>query len=259
MRSLLRTLRSIIPTGALLALLIARPAGAWPLRAGLELQGGLGVAGTDLGIGSSVLGGGDGAEWIGRVAGSLSSGSAGGAEWRAGLALQRWVIRGGTDVTYTVQSGPSITTETVTFTITQTVQELVLPLEVRLRPAPTSAWFLDLGPEVAVLLSARQRSDAGSPRPAQGAARRGAAPSASEAGIFEEVGTFGGSRDVGSRFSAVSVGVVAGLGREWGQARPMQLSLRVQQGLLDQERASRAVVRPTRLLLGWGVTFRPRR
>ena len=239
----------------LLVLLSAGAARAWPVRTGLELQGGLGLAGTDLGVGTSVLGSGEGAEWFGRLGASFASRAPGGAEWRAGLAFQQWVIRDGLDITYTVTSGPAIERMTLTFEVTQTLQELTLPIEVRLRPSASSAWFLDLGPEVNVLLSARQRAEAGTPRPSGAAMRRAPSPSASQAGIFEEVGTFGGTRDVTSRFAAASVSAVAGFGFEWGRAHPMQTSLRLQQALFDQERASRAVVRPTRLLLGWGVTF----
>ena len=190
---------------SLLALLYASVAEAWPVRVGLDLQGGLCLVGTDLGVGPSVLGDGE--------------------------------------------SG------TLTFEVTQTLQELTIPIEVRLRPSPSSAWFLDVGPEVNVLLSARQRADAGTSRPSGSSMRRAPSPSASQAEIFEDVGTFGGTRDVTSRFTAASVAVVAGLGLEWGGTHPMQTSLRLQQAIFDQERASPAVVRPTRLLLGWGVSF----
>ena len=254
------TRRSAIAAAATLfavLLLSVAPASAWPMRAGLELQGGVVLAGTEIGIGSSALTGGADQEWTGRITLTLAPPLPGGVQWRTGLAYQRWTIRDQVAFTFVPTSGP-LSGQTVTFALTQTVQELVLPLHARFAPADGLGWFLELGADVNLRLSVRQRNESDDPvtaslsPPARG---RTTGPLGAQAEIFEDVGTFGSSNDVTNRFVPVALAATAGLGHRWGSARPVQVSLTLQQGLHDQEDASVAVVRPTRAVLGVGIDW----
>jgi len=246
--------RSLVAT---LALVGAARAEAGPLRLGLELQAGTVVTGTQLGIGDAALTDGAGTEWTGRIALTLSPRQVAGATWRVGLGFQQWQVRDDLEVTYVPTGGP-ITPTTITYDLSQTLQELVLPLRIRLGRPDGAGWYLDLGADVAVRLGARQElttddPDASVAQPL--ATDRVPGTLAPEADIFEEVGTFDGSTGVAERFVPVAVGASAGIGFGWATMRPLQICLTLQQALHDQERAGSAVVRPTRVVLGLGIGF----
>lgn len=230
---------------------VSAPAAASPLRATLALQAGAVVAGTQLGIGDAALTDGAGLEWTGRLTCSIAARDPAGLDWRTGVAYQQWSIRDDLEIRY-LATGGSLTPMALRYTLTQTVQELVVPLQVRLTRSEASGWFLDLGADVALRLGVQQRLEAGDPVPVSSAPRT-AAPLAAQADIFEEVGTFDGDTGVAGRFVPVAVGASAGVGYAWTAARPRHVSITLQQALHDQERASVAVVRPTRLAIEVGV------
>lgn len=235
--------------------LTARVVDAWPWRAGLELQTGMVLAGSDIGIGSSALTDGAGSEWTGRLTLALSRPQAGGWQWRTGVAYQLWTIRDEVSFTFVPTSGPL---QTVTLDLTQSVHELVVPLHTRFTSTDGRGWTLELGADVALRLAVRQRSESPESQTFSllvPAGSREITPLAVGAEIFEDVGTFDGTNDITQRFVPVAIGASAGLGYQWAGTLPVHVGLTLQQGLHDQEDASIAVVRPTRVVLGLCVSL----
>ena len=215
-------------------------------RTGLELGGGILAGGAVVGWGSGSLPAASGPWWSARVGVTVARTASDRFEWRSGLTLQQWEVGAGTAIRYTVTTGPTPSTWALPLEPSQTFRELVVPFAVRLRAGEPSPWFLDLAAEFQVLLSARERTRFGTPAPAASRARPGG-PLRGQAEIFEDAGTFGGDRDVRSRFTPVAAGARIGVGRWLGRERTWSFRAQVLQGLTDRERASRAVVRPTRL------------
>lgn len=214
--------------GALALVLMALPAIAaasgWRPRVGFEVGPNLGHmnAGPMMGHGDWSFGGG-----AGLVAGWQLGG---GWALETGPGWQRQLGHGTGNIV-AVFTGP----QPLQFTFDQTValDRIEMPMRLAFRP-PGTAWSLEAGVSPAWLARAERTSDLASWAASSqyvSMARGGAEPNAA---IFEQAGTFSGSRDWTSMFHRWDAAAVAGVG--WDRpmaAQVFRVRLRWQEGLTD--------------------------
>jgi hypothetical protein len=188
----------------------ARAAG-WVPRPGIEVSGLYGTVSRDPeGSGPDVLGGAFGGGW--------SAGAT--AEW---MIAPSWAVvsglrylEAGQSETFTITGSGTGGTFTVRGDLHDTWHWLAVPLRAKVTPwaFPLS---LEAGPEVQVLLVAKSHQDLDDGAQAL-RATGGASPmfrSAPTANIFEEVGTFGGDRDVTDLYNPVNFVLGGGVSFAW--------------------------------------------